>query len=182
MFPAEGRDMGKEIIGDGRTESTRVLDGTVQVNRVPIDDRGGNEAQAGRTKTLVLKGSVTDSALAMKEHRAPERIAGLAFVEAGVTALAQIGVRQPLQGEQRSLDSAECAQGTRQGVAGAGGRKLAQDDRRHDRASLDRGFEPHEFSPLAGDRRGFDGIADQRFKQRIDTRFFDCVARGPSSP
>ena len=46
MFPAEGRDVGKEIIGDGRSEGTRMLDGTVQVDRVPMDDRCGDEAQA----------------------------------------------------------------------------------------------------------------------------------------
>ena len=44
--------MGKEIIGDGRAESARVLDGTVQVDRVPMDDRGGDEAQAGGAKAL----------------------------------------------------------------------------------------------------------------------------------
>ena len=133
MFPAEGRDVGKEIIGDGRAESARVLDGTVQVDRVPMDDRGGDEAQAGRTKALVLKGAIANFALAMEEHRAPERVAGLAFVEAGVATLAQVGIREPLQGEQRPFDPAERAQGARQGVAGAGGRKLAQDDRRDDR-------------------------------------------------
>ena len=170
MFPAEGCDVDQEIIGNGRTESARVLNGTMQVDRVPMDDRGGDEAQAGRTKALVFKGAVANFALAMEEHRASERIAGFAFVEAGVTALAQIEIRQPLQGEQRSLDPPECAQGTLQGAAGARGRKLAQDDRRDDRAGLDRGLKPHEFGPLAGDRHGFDGIADQRFKQRIGSR------------
>jgi len=29
MFPAEGRDVGEEIIGNGRSEGTRMLDGTV---------------------------------------------------------------------------------------------------------------------------------------------------------
>jgi hypothetical protein len=46
MFPAEGCDVGKEIFGNGRTESARVLNGTMQVDRVPMDDRGGDEAQA----------------------------------------------------------------------------------------------------------------------------------------
>jgi hypothetical protein len=46
MFPAEGCDVGKEIIGDGRAESARVLNGTMQVDGVPMDDRSGDEAQA----------------------------------------------------------------------------------------------------------------------------------------
>jgi hypothetical protein len=55
-------------------------------------------------------------------------------------------------------------QGARQGVAGSGGRKFAQDHRRDNHASLNRGLQPDEFSPLACDRRGFDGIADQWLK------------------
>ena len=38
--------MGSEIVWDGRAESARVLDGTVLIDRVPMDDRGGDEAQA----------------------------------------------------------------------------------------------------------------------------------------
>jgi pimeloyl-ACP methyl ester carboxylesterase len=90
----------------------------------------------------------------MEKHCASKRVAGLAFVEAGVAALAQIRVREPLQGEQRPLDSPECAQGARQSVAGARGRKLAQDDRRHDCARLNRGLEPHEFGPQGQDVAG----------------------------
>ena len=91
--------MGKEIIGDGRAEGTCVLDGTVQVDRVPMDDRCGDEAQAGRPKALVFKGTIKNFALAMEKHRAPERVAGLASVEARVATLAQIWLGEPLQGE-----------------------------------------------------------------------------------
>jgi hypothetical protein len=38
--------VGKEIIGDGRAKSARVLDGTVQVDRIPMNDRSGYEAPA----------------------------------------------------------------------------------------------------------------------------------------
>jgi hypothetical protein len=102
--------MGKEIIGDGRAEGTGVLDGTVQVDRVPMDDGGGDEAQAGRTKALVLECPVSNFALAMEKHRTSERVAGLAFVEARVAALAQIWFGEPLQGEQRPFDPPDRAQ------------------------------------------------------------------------
>jgi hypothetical protein len=46
MFPTQGRDVGQEIIGDGCAEGARVLDSTVQIDRVPMDDRSCNEAQA----------------------------------------------------------------------------------------------------------------------------------------
>ena len=52
-----------------------------------MNDGGRDEAQARRPEALVLKGSVSDFTLAMEEHRPPERVAGLALVEAGVAAL-----------------------------------------------------------------------------------------------
>ena len=46
MFPSERCDVGKEVIGNGDVLSTEVLDDTVEVDGVPVDDRGGDEAQA----------------------------------------------------------------------------------------------------------------------------------------
>jgi hypothetical protein len=57
----------------------------------------------------------------MEKHRTPERVAGLAFVEASVAALAQIWLGEPLQGEQRPFDPPDRAQSARQRVAGSGG-------------------------------------------------------------
>jgi hypothetical protein len=77
----------EEIIGNGDPLSAQVLNGTIKVDGVPVDDRGGDEAQAGRTEALVLEGAVSDLALTMKEDRATERIAGLALVESSMAAL-----------------------------------------------------------------------------------------------
>jgi hypothetical protein len=41
--------------------------------------------------SCLLIGTVTDLALAMEEHRAAHRIAGLALVQPGVAVLAQVG-------------------------------------------------------------------------------------------
>jgi hypothetical protein len=38
---------------------------------------------------LVFEGTVSNFSLTVKEHRAPQRVAGLALVETGVAALAQ---------------------------------------------------------------------------------------------
>ena len=76
--------MGTEIIGDGRAESRRVLDGTVQVETVfPMDDRSGDEAQAGRTKALVLEGPVSNFALAWKNTARWSALLGLALLGPG---------------------------------------------------------------------------------------------------
>ena len=67
----------------------QLLDGTVEIDRVPMDDGGGDEAQARRAEALVFEGAVSNFTLAMKEHRTPQRVAGLALVETGMAALAQ---------------------------------------------------------------------------------------------
>jgi len=55
-------------------------------------DGCGNQAETGGAEALVLKRTVTDLALAMEEHRAAHRIAGLALVQPGMAVLAQVGV------------------------------------------------------------------------------------------
>ena len=43
VLPAQGRDMGKEIVGDRRADGARVLDSAMQVDRIPMDNRGGDQ-------------------------------------------------------------------------------------------------------------------------------------------
>jgi hypothetical protein len=51
-----------------------VLDGAVEVDGVPVDDRGGDEAQAGCPEALILEGPVTDFALAVEEDRTAQGV------------------------------------------------------------------------------------------------------------
>jgi hypothetical protein len=46
VLPSERGDVCEEIIGDDGSLSTHVLDDAVEVDGVPMDDRGGDEAQA----------------------------------------------------------------------------------------------------------------------------------------
>jgi len=105
----------EEITADDDALSAQVLNGTIEVDGVPVDGRGRDEAQAGRTEALVLEGAVSDLALTMKEDRATQRVAGLALVESGMAALPQVGIRQPLQGEEGAFDPSkrpQCARRT----------------------------------------------------------------------
>ena len=81
--------MGQQIVGNRRSLRAQLPDGTVEIDRVPVNDGSGNEAQAGRAKALVFEGPVSNFPLTVKEHRSTQRVAGLAFVETGMTALAQ---------------------------------------------------------------------------------------------
>jgi hypothetical protein len=77
-----------------------VLDGTVEVDGIPVDDCSGDEAQAGCPEALVLEGTIADFALTEEEDRSAQGVACLALVEPGMATLTQVRIRQPLQGEQ----------------------------------------------------------------------------------
>ena len=82
----------------------------------------------------------------MEEDGASQSITGLAFVEFGMATLPQIGIRQPLQGEEGAFDPSQRPQGARQGIAAARRGEFAQDDGRDDHAGLDGGLQTEEFS------------------------------------
>ena len=81
--------MGQQIVGNRRSLRARLPDGTVEIDRVPMNYSGGDEAQARCAEALVFEGAVSNFALAMEEHRAAQRVACLALVETGMAALAQ---------------------------------------------------------------------------------------------
>jgi hypothetical protein len=60
---------------------------------------------------LVLQGAIGDAALLVGEHGLGEDVAGLALVEPGVAAPAQLGALQPVEGEERALEPPELAEG-----------------------------------------------------------------------
>ena len=78
-----------EVVGDIRSLSAQMPDGTVEIDRVPVNNGGGDEAQARCAEALVFEGAVSNFPLTVKEYRAAQRVAGLALVETGMTALAQ---------------------------------------------------------------------------------------------
>src|ERR1700733_10254090 len=121
MLPSERGDMGQQIVGHRRALRAQLPDGTVEIDRVPVNDGGGDEAQARRAETLVFEGAVSNFSLSMEEYRTAQRVACLALVETGMAALAQRRIGQPLQGKQRALDPAERTERARQDVAGTGG-------------------------------------------------------------
>jgi hypothetical protein len=81
MLPPERGDMSQQIVGHRRSLLAQLPNGTVEIDRVPVNDGGGNEAQARRTKTLVFEGAVSNFSLAMKKYRTAQRVTCLALVE-----------------------------------------------------------------------------------------------------
>ena len=60
---------------------------------------------------LVLIGSVSDLAQAMKEHGTRQAVASLALVELLPRRAAQFGIIDPVEREQRALHAPQFAQG-----------------------------------------------------------------------
>ena len=80
--------MGRQIVGNRRSLHAQMLDGAVKIDRVPVGNGSGDEAQSRRAETLVFEGTISNFSLTMKEHRTAQRVAGLALVETGMAALA----------------------------------------------------------------------------------------------
>ena len=89
MLPPERGDVGQKFVGNGRALSAQLPNRPVEIDRVPVNDGGGDETETRSTEALVFEGTISDFALTMEEHRPPERVACLALVETRVAALTQ---------------------------------------------------------------------------------------------
>src|SRR3982750_1532596 len=68
VLPAERRDVGEQFVGDNDALGAEVLDGTVEIDRVPVDDGCRQQAQPRSPEALVLERAVAELALAVEEH------------------------------------------------------------------------------------------------------------------
>jgi hypothetical protein len=59
----------------------RVAIGALEISRVPQDDCGDEQVEAGGAMLLVLLGPVSDFTVPVDEHRARQAVAGFALVE-----------------------------------------------------------------------------------------------------
>ena len=84
--------------------------GAVEIDRVPQHDGGRYEVQPAGSIALLLEAAVADLTKAPKEHRARQRIARLAFVQASMYAPPELNTLQPVEDEQSSLDTTELTQ------------------------------------------------------------------------
>lgn len=76
--------MREKIIRDNFAARAQFVDGAAEINRVPEDDCGDGEVEAGCAIALIFEGAVADFAEAVEEDRPLEGMVRLALVEAGV--------------------------------------------------------------------------------------------------
>ena len=90
MLPTERREMGKQMVWDILC-SAEGGDGAFQIPRIPQDDCGDEQVEAGGAVLLVFVGAVTDFAEPMDEDRACQAVAGFALVQLLAGLAAQLG-------------------------------------------------------------------------------------------
>jgi hypothetical protein len=68
--------VGQQVVGNRRCLRAQLPDGTVEIDRVPMSNGGGDEAQARRPEALVFEGAVSNFPLAVEKDRTAQRVAG----------------------------------------------------------------------------------------------------------
>ena len=106
MFPAHRGGMGKEIVGHRGRGRSQMLDGGVHVSRVPIDNGGDHQVEAGCPRLLGLMAAIDDAPLTESVDRLRQDMSLFAVVETGLATPAQIRVFKPVQHEQGPFDLA----------------------------------------------------------------------------
>ena len=104
---------------------SQVIDGPLQVGRIPKNDGGGEQVQTARAMALVFIGAVKDLAEPIEKYGAAEHVLLLALIESNVAATPQFGVLKPLQREQRSFQYFEFTQRERPTILPGIGRKFS---------------------------------------------------------
>ena len=102
-------------------------DGLAELQRVPVDDDRGQQVEAGDPVVLSFLGSVSQFAALVEVDGALEGMVSLALVQSDLGASAHVGVRGPVDHEQRAFDAADLPQGGRQLVLAGIRGELAQD-------------------------------------------------------
>ena len=87
--------MGEQLVRFGLTEGR---DGVLQVTRVPQDDGGDEQVEAGTAMLLVLVCSIAYLAQAMDEHSPRQAVACLPLVQFLPGRAAQVRLADPVQG------------------------------------------------------------------------------------
>ena len=127
VFPSQRRDVRKEFDRNLKAGFVPGQDGLAQFQRVPVDDDRGQQVEASDSVMLTLFGSVAQFAALVEVDGALQGLMGLTLVQSDLRAPAHVGVRGPVDHEQRALNAADFAQSGRQLVLAGIRGEFAQD-------------------------------------------------------
>jgi hypothetical protein len=123
-------------------------DSLPEVLGVPVDDDGGQQVQPCHTVVLTFDGPIADFALPPDAQGVFQGVMGLALVEANLGTTLHVGIKQPIDDEERALDAADFTQGKCQlMLAWIGCELFEQLTGRHD-ARSHRGYGAQDILPV----------------------------------
>ena len=139
----------------------------MQVDRVPQDDGGDDQVQRRGARGLALERTVAEPPEPVQADGPGKRVAGLAFVQLQLGGAADLGVLDPSQGPQGTLDAAQLAEGGGEAVLPGVGPEPLEHQRGADGPGADRSREAEQLVPLAADEIGIETLADQRRRDTV---------------
>ena len=142
--------MGHELGHDDQPGVFPLSDRFAEMGGIPVNDDGSEQAETGHAAVLTLARAVADFALASDAERVLERVMSLALVQAGVGSALHIGVKQPVNDEERSFDPSDFAESDVQFVLARIGPELSQQLAGWKDATSQGGSNPQDVRPVAG--------------------------------
>ena len=153
--------MGKQVRWWSFTGLSQPSDDLSELPSVPVDDDGGKEVQAGDPVVLRLGRPIADLTASVEADGTLERMMGLTFVEPHLRPSLEVGVAQPVEDEDRSLEAADFAQGKCKAVLAGIGRQFSQDLTGDEVAGRHAGRKAQDVRPVLVDKADFDPSGDQ---------------------
>ena len=166
MLPTERRHVPEKVLVDWPALAPQIGIGNIEIFRIPEDDCCDQQVEPGGPEKLVLEAAIAHFAEPAEIDGASQRVARFALVEAKLGAAAESWVLDPIECEQRALDSTDLAQRFCETVLARIGRQLLEHGRTRGRAGTDRGCQPQQLIPMGSDVRGVDDTADQWLEAR----------------
>jgi hypothetical protein len=102
--------MNQQFIGNAPALPLKQTDRTFQVDCVPEDDCSHHQVESAGAIPLILEGSVSHLAEAVKEYGTGQVVLGFSFVQTDLNTAAQIGILQPFEGKEGPFDAPDFAQ------------------------------------------------------------------------
>ena len=132
----------------------KVVGGLRDMGRVPKDDGGDDQIERGGATLLPSSSPIVNMALGVREDSAGEGVSCLAFAKPGLASLSEFGIFEPVEHEQRTLDSADFTEGEMKPVLPPIGAEFAQHIGGSHGAGLDRRDKAEDIIPVLDDDPG----------------------------
>ena len=154
--------MGEEFGGGGDAGLLAGQDRLAELQRIPVDDDGGQQIEPSHAVVLTLAGAVTQFAALVEVDGTLQGVVGFSLVQAVLGAPTHGGVGDPVDHEQGAFDAADFAKGSREFVLARIRSELAQDLARAHGPGGHGGRDAQDVGPVPGNQIGIDGSADER--------------------